>query len=97
MVSVGITEAKANLAKFVELARRGETVTITVGQSKIPVARLLPIKPVKKKRLGAMYDPNFVMGEAFWEPLPEGELRLWNCEGEGDLLAAEMSSVQQPK
>ena len=31
MISVGITEAKANFAKFVELARTGETVTITMG------------------------------------------------------------------
>jgi len=29
-----------------------------------------------------MYDPNFVMGDAFWEPLPEEELKIWNCEGE---------------
>jgi len=82
IVSVGITEAKTNFAKLVEHARKGETVTITFGQSKVPVAQLLPIEPVKKKRLGVMYDPNFVMGDAFWEPLPEEELKIWNCEGE---------------
>ncbi len=34
------------------------------------------------KRLGARYDPNFVLGDAFWEPLPEEELKLW--EGASD-------------
>ena len=37
---------------------------------------------VKKKRLGVMETPGFVLGDAFWEPLPEEELRLWNGEGE---------------
>lgn len=71
-------------------------MTITMGQSNSNCATVAD-KPVKKKRLGAMYDPNFVMGDAFGEPWPEEELKLWNCEGEGDLLGAELSSVQQPK
>jgi hypothetical protein len=32
------------------------------------------------KRLGAMNVPGFVLSDAFFEPLPEEELRLWNGE-----------------
>jgi hypothetical protein len=32
----------------------------------------------KKKRLGALETPGFVLSESFNEPLPEDELRLWN-------------------
>ncbi len=53
-------------------------VIITSGRNKVPVAKLEAIKPKVYKRLGARYDPNFVLGEAFWEPLPEG----WDGESE---------------
>jgi hypothetical protein len=49
-------------------------VIITSGRKKTPVAKLEPIKPVVKKRLGILEDPTFVLTDAFWEPLPEG----WN-------------------
>ena len=61
---------------------RGETVTITSGREKTPVARLEAIEPRKKKRLGVLATPGFVLTEGFDEPLPEAELRLWNGEGE---------------
>jgi hypothetical protein len=41
------------------------------------VAKLKAIDLKIYKRLGAREDPNFVLGEAFWEPLPEEELALW--------------------
>ena len=72
MISATIFEAKTNLSELVKKACAGETVIITTGREKTPVARLEPIKPVEKKRLGGLEDPNFVLTEAFWEPLPEG-------------------------
>jgi len=33
--------------------------------------------PDKKKRLGALDTPGFILTESFNEPLPEDELRLW--------------------
>jgi hypothetical protein len=36
------------------------------------------IHPVAKKRLGALETPGFTLTEAFFKPLPEEELRLWN-------------------
>jgi prevent-host-death family protein len=78
MITATIFEAKTNLSALVKKAQSGETVIITSGRSKTPAAKIVPIEPVVKKRLGAMYDPNFVMPDSFWDPLPEG----W--DGESD-------------
>lgn len=82
MISATIFEAKTNFSNLVKQARKGEVVTITSGREKTPVARLEAIEPVKKKRLGALETPGFVLSEQFFEPLPEDELRLWNGGGE---------------
>jgi prevent-host-death family protein len=82
MISATIFEAKTKLSELVKKAQTGEEVIITSGREKRPVARLEAIPAVKSKRLGVCYDPNFKLGDAFWEPLPEEELRLWNGEGE---------------
>jgi prevent-host-death family protein len=72
MTTATIFEAKTNLSALLKKVQQGETVIITSGRKKTPVARIEPIEPVKKKRLGALYDPNFVLTDAFWEPLPPG-------------------------
>jgi len=82
MVTATIFEAKTGLSKLIKQAQAGETVVITSGKDKTPVAKLEAIEPKQKKRLGAMETPGFVLGDAFWEPLPEEELRLWEGEGE---------------
>jgi len=82
MITATIFEAKTNLSELVKKAQKGEEVIITSGRDKVPVARLEAIQPKAKKRLGAMYTPGFVLTDAFWEPLPEEELRLWEGEGE---------------
>jgi antitoxin (DNA-binding transcriptional repressor) of toxin-antitoxin stability system len=78
MVKATIFEAKTNLSALVKKAQKGETVIITSGRKKTPVAKLEPIKPVAKKRLGAMETPGFVIPDSFWEPLPPG----WDGESE---------------
>jgi prevent-host-death family protein len=78
MATATIFEAKTNLSELIRKAQKGETVIITSGRSKTPVAKLMPIEPVVKKRLGVMETPGFVLGDAFWEPLPPG----W--DGESD-------------
>jgi prevent-host-death family protein len=73
MTTATIFEAKTNLSALLKKVQKGETVIITSGRAKTPVAKLEPIESApKKKRLGSMYDPNFVLTEAFWEPLPKG-------------------------
>jgi prevent-host-death family protein len=77
-----IFEAKTKLSELVRRAQAGEEVIITSGRDKKPVARLSPIKKVKLKRLGLYETPGWELDKAFWEALPEEELRLWNGEGE---------------
>jgi len=78
MVSVSISEARAKLSKLVKLAKEGEEIVITAGRDKYPVARLVSLHPVEKKRLGACETPGFVIPKEFFDPLPEEELRLWD-------------------
>lgn len=82
MIKASIFEAKTNLSSLVKKAQKGEPVVITSGRAKTPVARLQAIRPVRKKRLGALETPGFVLSDGFFEPLPEDELRLWNGGGE---------------
>ena len=82
MITASIFEAKTNLSELIQKANKGETVIITSGREKTPVAKLSPIEPVKKMRLGAMETPGFVLPADFDDPLPEEELRLWYGEGE---------------
>ena len=77
-----IFEAKTNLSEVVKQAQKGETVIITSGREKTPVATLQAFEPVVRKRLGFMEIPGFVLPDSFFEPLPEEELRLF--EGEQD-------------
>ncbi len=54
MIMAKIFEAKTNLSELLRKAQEGETVIITSGRDKIPVARLEAIHPVGKKRLGVL-------------------------------------------
>jgi prevent-host-death family protein len=82
MITATIFEAKTNLSELLRRVQEGETVIITSGRDKTPVARLEAIHPVPKKRLGALETPGFTLTDAFFEPLPEEELKLWNGEGD---------------
>ena len=81
MITATIFEAKTNLSELLKKAQEGETVIITSGREKTPIAKLEAIHPIGKKRLGALESPGFALTEAFFEPLPEEELKLWNGEG----------------
>ena len=84
MTTATIFETKTKLSELVKKVQKGETVIITSGREKTPVAKLVAIEPVKKKRIGFLEMPGFELGDAFWEPLPEQELCLWNGEGDED-------------
>jgi prevent-host-death family protein len=75
MATATIFEAKTNLSALIKKTQAGETIIITSGRNKTPVAKLSPIDPVQpvaKKRLGVMETPGFVIPDSFWEPLPPG-------------------------
>ncbi len=69
---VNVHEAKTHLSRLLEEARAGKEIVLAKGGK--PVARLVAIEPVTKRRLG------FVAGrltKAFFEPLPEREIAAW--------------------
>ncbi|MGB6132100.1 MAG: type II toxin-antitoxin system prevent-host-death family antitoxin [Acidobacteriaceae bacterium] len=82
MISATIFEAKTNLSDLVKKAQAGETVIITSGRARTPVARIEAIQPPRRKRLGARATRGFTLTPAFFEPLPEEELRLWEGQSE---------------
>lgn len=83
MQEVSMFEAKTNLSKLVESALRGEEVIITSGRERKPLVRLVPIEePLVKGRVPGMFKGAPDLGDQFFDPLPEEELRLWNGEGE---------------
>ena len=82
MITATIFEAKTNLSELIKKAQKGETVVITSGRDKTPVARLEALQPAPKRRLGLMEIPGYVPDNSIFEPLPEDELRLWEGEAE---------------
>ncbi|HTV82019.1 MAG TPA: hypothetical protein VME18_05170 [Acidobacteriaceae bacterium] len=82
MICATIFEAKTNLSDLVKKAQAGETVMITSGRARTPVARIEAVHPVARKRLGARAKRGFALTPAFFEALPEEELRLWDGDGE---------------
>ena len=78
MQRVNIHKAKTNLSKLIEDARAGEEIVITKDDK--PMVRLAPVSSIPHgRRFGAMRGRAAVT-DAFFEPLPEHELELWNGE-----------------
>ena len=74
MLTVNVHEAKTQLSRLLAQVEAGEEVVIARrGQ---PVARLVGCKPKGKRRFGAMKG-KIELTDAFFEPLPEEELKLW--------------------
>jgi prevent-host-death family protein len=74
--SHSIHAAKTQLSRLVLRAEAGEDVIIARGST--PVARLTRLRPTRPaRRFGAMRGRARVT-RAFFEPLPEGELKNWN-------------------
>jgi prevent-host-death family protein len=83
MQKVSMFEAKTNLSRLVDSALRGEEVIITSGRERKPLVRLVPIEePAVKGRVPGMFKGAPDLGEQFFEPLPDDELRRWNGEVE---------------
>jgi prevent-host-death family protein len=75
MTKVTIHQAKTNLSKLIRKASEGEDVVISRGAE--PVARLIPIGPIKGKRRAGSMKGILRAGPEFFEPLTEDELSQW--------------------
>jgi antitoxin (DNA-binding transcriptional repressor) of toxin-antitoxin stability system len=79
---VTVHEAKTNLSKLLVLVQAGEEVVIARGKE--PVARLVAIEALTPKRKPGSLKGKIALDDAFFEPLPESELALWEGgEAEG--------------
>jgi prevent-host-death family protein len=79
-VIVNVRQAKAQLSKLIAAALAGEVVVITRHAE--PIVRLTPVAPMRKTAVPGKYRGLFELTDAFFGPLPEDELALWNGEGD---------------
>lgn len=70
--TINVREAKTHLSRLLDDVRSGEEVIL--AKDGVPYARLVPIAPAGKRRLG--FAPGRVT-DAFFEPLPDEELKRW--------------------
>jgi antitoxin (DNA-binding transcriptional repressor) of toxin-antitoxin stability system len=75
MKRIGIREAKANLAYFVQQACMGDEIIITRGKNF--AVRLDPIGRHKGRRKLGILKRRLFVGAEFFEPLPPEELKFW--------------------
>ena len=76
-----IHAAKTHFSKLVERAHAGEEIVI--AKAGTPYAKLVPIREERPKRVPGRFAGMFKVDDsAFFDPLPEEELRLW--EGRDD-------------
>jgi len=80
MTEVKVQYAKTHLSALLARVEDGEEIVISRGDR--PVARLVPLAP-RKRELGFLAHLGIdIPDSAFFDPLPEDELRLW--EGADD-------------
>lgn len=72
MISVTIREAEADLSRLIRKAGEGEEVVILRGSK--PVARLVAMVEVKRRRQPGSLKGKLHVGPEFFEPLPADEL-----------------------
>jgi prevent-host-death family protein len=71
---VSVHTGKTHLSKLLARVEAGEVITIARGRT--PVAKLVPAVRKGKREFGAMRG-KFSIGPDFFDPLPDGELDLW--------------------
>lgn len=73
MQTFNVHEAKTQLSRLLERAHAGEEIVI--AKNGRPYARLVPIDP--PKRVLGFLEGKLTVPDAFFEPLGEDELGLW--------------------
>jgi prevent-host-death family protein len=72
MTTVNVHEAKTNLSRLLEDVASGKEVIIS--RRGVPVARLCALERPARRVPGLLSGS---VGDAFFEPLPDGELAGW--------------------
>jgi antitoxin (DNA-binding transcriptional repressor) of toxin-antitoxin stability system len=74
-----IEEAEADLDRLITSALKGHDVIIARGGA--PVVKLTPLAPARPRPVFGSMKGRIALTDAFFEPLPDDELALWNGEG----------------
>lgn len=82
MINLNINEIKTHFSSCMEKVGKGETVIVC--KRNIPIAEIRPIAalPNKKRPIGLAGKeyPDFKIGDAFFEPLPDDIVAAFNGE-----------------
>jgi antitoxin (DNA-binding transcriptional repressor) of toxin-antitoxin stability system len=85
MTTIAIEQAKQNLTALVQRALDGEEIIIEADSRKVRLSPL-PASPrfdaetARRRGYGSMQG-QFVVTDAFFDPLPQAELELWDGSG----------------
>ena len=88
MIKANIFEVKAKLSEYLDRATRGERIVIC--RHNTPVAELRAVDEVRTepRPIGPLPGrPTFTIAASFFEPLPDGELALWDGVASTDPLS----------
>ncbi|MBM4213788.1 MAG: type II toxin-antitoxin system Phd/YefM family antitoxin [Gammaproteobacteria bacterium] len=75
--TVNVHEAKTHLSRLLEDVARGEEVVLAKAGK--PCAKLVPFAPNQEPRQPGLI--HGVLGDEFFDPLPEEELAAWEGRG----------------
>ena len=70
---VNVHDAKTQFSKLLERAHAGQEIIL--AKSGKPYARMMPLAPAAPKRQRGRVKG--IIDDAFFEPLPEAELKAW--------------------
>jgi antitoxin (DNA-binding transcriptional repressor) of toxin-antitoxin stability system len=79
-MKVNIHDAKTHLSRYLELAERGEIVTICRNNVPIAELRALPSEPTKPRKIGRHKGSVTIHGD-FFRPLDGSDLDAWEGRG----------------
>ena len=83
MIRLNIHEAKTHLSRYLPMLEAGETIILC--KRNVPIAEIRPIAPrrTKPRELGFLRG-QFEVTDAFFEPLPDDVLDLFEGRGDSD-------------
>jgi prevent-host-death family protein len=67
--TVDVGEVESQFAELLQLINKGAEVILT--KKNVPVARLVPIEPIKKQRIPGLHAGAIWTSDDFDDPLPE--------------------------